>query len=329
MRDRTARQAKVAGQVELILSEVDQLEREQKWPEALVAARRAEAVVAGGEADAATARRVRERLKDLEFIDRLEQIRMQQAAWAGARRSTTPERTGSMPRPSATMGWTSMQLAVETSIERLKARPHSRIPLAAALDDWVSAPIGRRSDAADWKRLVAVARGIDPEPLRDRLRATWGSPTSEVRDELLRLAESIDVRAHHPATLVNLATGLRASECSRTLPLGFCETRKLLPGRFLAQFRPGRSTGGRTDYEGAVRFYTAAVAIRPHAVAALNNLLAHGEEAGRAVAYRSRRDRTRDEANARPFVTKADEAAATERSNDPTFAALQQPRPSP
>ena len=69
------------GRSSLILTEVDQLEREQKWPEALAAARRAEAVVAGGEADAATAQRVRERLKDLEFIDRLEQIRMQRATW--------------------------------------------------------------------------------------------------------------------------------------------------------------------------------------------------------------------------------------------------------
>jgi serine/threonine protein kinase len=35
VRDRTARQAKIAGQVEQILSEVEQLEREQKWAEAL------------------------------------------------------------------------------------------------------------------------------------------------------------------------------------------------------------------------------------------------------------------------------------------------------
>src|SRR5581483_11871090 len=49
------RQAKVAGQVESIFAEVDRLEKDQKWPEALAAARRAEAALAGGEADAATA----------------------------------------------------------------------------------------------------------------------------------------------------------------------------------------------------------------------------------------------------------------------------------
>src|SRR5205085_2356102 len=74
-----ARQGKVAGQVETVFAEVDRLEGEQKWPEALAAARRAEAAVAGGEADAETAERVRRRLKDLELIDRLEQIRMELA----------------------------------------------------------------------------------------------------------------------------------------------------------------------------------------------------------------------------------------------------------
>src|SRR5437016_2758141 len=69
-----ARQGKVAGQVESIFAEVDRLEGEQKWLEALAAARQAEAAVASGEVDAATTERVHRRLRDLEFIDLLEQI---------------------------------------------------------------------------------------------------------------------------------------------------------------------------------------------------------------------------------------------------------------
>src|SRR5262249_9428608 len=42
-REQGERRAKVAGQVESILAEVDRLEGEQRWPEALAAARRAEA----------------------------------------------------------------------------------------------------------------------------------------------------------------------------------------------------------------------------------------------------------------------------------------------
>ncbi len=78
-RQRRERQAKVAGEVESIFGEVDRLEKEQKWPEALEAARRAEAAVAGGEADPSIAGRVHQRLKDLAFIDRLERIRMEDA----------------------------------------------------------------------------------------------------------------------------------------------------------------------------------------------------------------------------------------------------------
>src|SRR6202030_3667377 len=47
-RDRAARQSRIGAQVDLILGEVKQLEKEQKWPEALAAARRAEALTGGG-----------------------------------------------------------------------------------------------------------------------------------------------------------------------------------------------------------------------------------------------------------------------------------------
>jgi serine/threonine protein kinase/tetratricopeptide (TPR) repeat protein len=73
VRDRAARRTHVTTQVELILADVDRLAGEQKWLEALAAARRAEAVLAGGEADVATTQRVRQRLKDLEFFDQPEQ----------------------------------------------------------------------------------------------------------------------------------------------------------------------------------------------------------------------------------------------------------------
>ena len=51
-RDRVARQARVSEQIELILDEVGRLEQEQKWTEALAAAKRASAVLASGEAAA-------------------------------------------------------------------------------------------------------------------------------------------------------------------------------------------------------------------------------------------------------------------------------------
>ena len=192
-RQQVERQTKLARQVESILTEADRLEGEQKWPEALAAARRAEAAAAGGEADAATAQRVRVLLKDLLFIDRLEQIRMAGATlvegkfdYAGAHREYA--------QAFRDYGVDVESLAVETAVDGLKAHRALAIPQAAALDNWVYARrIVSPMDVAGSKRLVAVAHGIDPEPLRDRLRSSWGQPGSEVQDEFRRLADTIDI----------------------------------------------------------------------------------------------------------------------------------------
>ena len=119
------RQAKVAGEVEPIVGEVDRLENEQKWPVALDAARRAEAAAAVGEADPATAGRVHERLRDLEFIDRLERIRIEGATkvdggfvFAGTVRDYA--------RAFREYGVDVEELPVETSIDRLKCPPSTR-----------------------------------------------------------------------------------------------------------------------------------------------------------------------------------------------------------
>src|SRR5262249_12724928 len=69
--ERTERMTRVASQVELILQEVERLEQEQKWPEALEAARRAQAVLAGAEADKEISDRAHQVLADLEMVARL------------------------------------------------------------------------------------------------------------------------------------------------------------------------------------------------------------------------------------------------------------------
>jgi eukaryotic-like serine/threonine-protein kinase len=270
VRNREARQARAGGQIELILTEVDQLEKEQKWPEALAAARRAEAVVAGGGADPATERRVRERLKDLEFIDRLEQIRMQQTTLFG-RDFDHAGADREYHRAFREYGVDVEAQAVEAAVERLRMRPALAMPLAAALDDWALARWSSRRDAAA-KRLVAVARAIDPEPLRDRFRATWFKPASEGGDELGRLAESIDIRAHLPTTLQLLATKLEWANYPDAALRLRRDAQRAHPGDFWLNATLAYQLLGRKDFEGAVRFYTAAVAARPWATAALTNL---------------------------------------------------------
>jgi eukaryotic-like serine/threonine-protein kinase len=287
VRDRAAREAeaarqqadrrtKVAGQVETIFADVDRLEGEQQWPEALAAARRAEAVVAGGEADPATAERVGKRLMDLEFIERLGEIRMQRATWAEGETFDFAREDREYAQAFRNYGVNVEELAVETSIDWLKARPALALPLAAALDDWVTARLvvsrlEPKVDAGEWKRLVAVARGIDPDPLRDRVRATWGRPDSEVRAEKRRLAESIDIRAHHPATLHLLARPKGVVHSDFALRL-LREAQPVYPGDFWLNFELGHALNEQKHREEAIRFYTVAVALRPNSAAARNNL---------------------------------------------------------
>jgi serine/threonine protein kinase/tetratricopeptide (TPR) repeat protein len=286
IRERSARHSRVSGKVALVLAEVDQLLREQKWAEALLAARRAGAVVEGGEADAATEQRVRELLKDLEFVGRLEQIRMKRSAWIDGEFDLAGPNL-EYEQSFRDYGVDAVTLPVETAIERLKARQPFAVPLAAALDGWAGARSRLKNDAASAKRLVAVARGIDPEPLRDKVRSTWGKPASEVGDELQRLAETIDIRAQHPATILMLEGKLtQVKRLDAALHLSR-SAQNAFPSDFFLNYDLAQQLAEKKDYEGAVRFYTAAVAIRPHAVAARNNLgiaLSNQERLDEAIA---------------------------------------------
>lgn len=271
-RQQAARQGKVAGQVESIFGEVERLETEQKWPEALAAARRAEAAVTGGEADPATAERVRQRLKELELIDRLEQIRMEGREYQD---DAVAQRDQDYARAFRDYGVDVDELTVEASIQRLKARPALAIPLAAALDAWVflrRQHTPAKKEIGGWERLVAMARGIDPEPLRDRLRSTWGRPVSETRDELRRLADSIDIGAQHPATILCLVRTLQQAELRESALRILRDAHYVHPADYYLNLALAGVLSGQKDHEGAIRFYTAALSLRPHVYAPYDGL---------------------------------------------------------
>jgi len=281
-RDREARQTRLAQQVELILDDVDRLMREQKWPEALAAARRAEAAIESGDADEATRQQLRTILEDLRFIDRLERIRMERMAivdgnfdYGGADRK--------YDRAFRRYGVDVDRMPVHISLERLKSRPALAVTVAAACDDWVEVRWSiSRSDAGGRKRLTAIARAIDSNPLRDRLRATWGQDvTPRLQADLRRLAGSIDVDTQHPATLNNLAHTLRRAKLGDVAVQLLRRAQAAHPGDFWLNDALGRQLYWQRDYEGAIRFHAVAVSIRPNSTAAHNNLGLALEKLGR------------------------------------------------
>jgi tetratricopeptide (TPR) repeat protein len=273
VRDRAARQGRIGAEVDLILGDVERLEKEQKWPEALAAAQRAGSLTAGG-ADAATQERVRRVLHDLQMVVRLEELRLSEKYVAGERneRGDAIVTTGH-PRLYAAafrdFGVDVATLPAEESAARLRARPGVAIALAAALDNWASER--RRRDPDQSKRLWALAAAVDPDPWRVSVRSASAALDVGV---LLRLANAADTARQPPQSQMLLASSLRLCgqpEQALALLERGCEVH---PDDFWIHFSLGAlNTNVRpARLEAAVRHGIAARALRPRSAATWCNL---------------------------------------------------------
>jgi serine/threonine protein kinase/Flp pilus assembly protein TadD len=259
-REWAARQGRIGAQADLILGEVDLLEKEQKWPEALAVAQRAEALTAGG-ADAATQERIRQVLHSLRMVARLEEVRVREAPGAEPRAVHADE---GRPRRYAAafrdFGVDVETLPAEESAARLRARPAVAIPLAAALDDWAS--VGRRQAPDQAKRLWALAAAVDPDPWRVSVRQA--SVAMDV-EALLKLANAADTAWQPPQSQLLLASSLRLcgqGEQARALLERTCE---IHPGDFWIHYSLAwlSTHVSPARLEAAVRHRIAARALRP------------------------------------------------------------------
>jgi tetratricopeptide (TPR) repeat protein len=281
-RDRAERQARLNGQVELILDDVDRLAREQKWREAQAALEQAEAVMAGGEPKEPIGQRVRESRRDLQFVVELDRIRQARAATVGGKLDNAGARQD-YARAFRDYGVDIESLPATESVARLQRKPALIPPLTDALDTWA------HSGPRRWKVVVTVARGLDPNPLRDRIRATWGRPvTPELQAELRQLAESIDATSESPTTVTRLAISLESAKLRELAIRILKESQFAHPGDFWLNLELGRQlnrdrvmveVGGMptttTDLKdlGESQSYSSiAIALRPNSAAAHNNL---------------------------------------------------------
>jgi tetratricopeptide (TPR) repeat protein len=273
-RDREARQMRLAGKVDTILDQVDRLMKEEKWPEALVMAKRAEAAVATGEADPTTRESVRQVLADLRFVQQLEELRLRSSIWKGT--SFDYEGTDQAYGEAFRQNGVDVDALSETeAAAKLGSRRRIVIPLAVALDNWADSRrnTAKRGDTS-WKRLVAVARRVDPDPLRNQLRELWGRKvTAEIQREVVELTGAERLLDQPPTTLVLLAHTLgrvgleeKAVTLLRRVQQSHSED---FWGNFQLAVMLARQNPGDGD---VVRFYSAALALRPDNLAVLNNL---------------------------------------------------------
>jgi tetratricopeptide (TPR) repeat protein/serine/threonine protein kinase len=266
---RLQQRAVAQAQAEQALQEADDFQAEGRWPEALWAARRAEPLLRAGLVSEGLRRRVQERVTDLEMVDRLEQIRLQKAAYKGLGfdiGSADP----AYARAFADYGLDVMSLGAEAA-GRIRARG-IRVELAAALDDW--ADVCRRyRDPADttWKDLLGLARAADPDDLRNRLRDALERQDSQA---LQGLAAQDGVAELPPATVCLLAVALGQTGAVEEAVAVLRQAQQRYPGDFwvnqrLAEWLEKLSPG---HLEEVLRYRTVAVALRPLSPGAHNNL---------------------------------------------------------
>jgi tetratricopeptide (TPR) repeat protein len=268
-RERTERQAKVASQVELILDEAERWQQEQKWPEALAAAQRAESLTAGGEGEAQLEQRVRGLLTDLKMVQRLEEIRLRRSELKNS--SFDYE---AADRAYAVVfrehGMDVERLPAEKAAERIRSRPGVAVALAAALDDWA---FSRRSkkDPEGARALTMVAQAADPDPWRGRMRTAL---VQKGRKALEELAASEEVLRQPAGTLTLLGMGLcTGGNMGRGLEV-LRKGQREYPGDFWINFNLAVSLEDTKPprHDETIAFYRAALAARPRNAAVHTNL---------------------------------------------------------
>jgi tetratricopeptide (TPR) repeat protein len=282
IRDRTERQAKVSAQLEAILDDVARLEGEEKWSEALMAARRAEPALASEEAVPDVGQRVRRALADLQLVHRLEETRTRSGIPWGV--SSFNRAEGELPSRAEKeysaafrdAGFDVDALPADDAAARILSRGAVSSAVLPAMDDWVAV---RRelNDSSGIARLNAVLRRADPDVWRQRVRDAIGSRNSvAIRD----LAKSADVDRQPAATIcfladaVDHARGLsRADRDALRIDL-LRRTQSRYPSDFWINHTLGvilifDVPGGVPEGMGYLR---AAVAVRPESAHTLMNL---------------------------------------------------------
>jgi tetratricopeptide (TPR) repeat protein len=167
------------------------------------------------------------------------------------------------------------QAPVETGA-KIKSRPRSVVMgLTGALDDWAAIRRDRGDNAAGAARLSAVARVADPDPWRNELRTALDEADLEARRTALQvLARKAKFEELDPISLHMLGSGLHAAGDCVLAELVLRRAQQRYPGDVWLNYELAKVLQGLSRLDEAIRFYTAARAIRPETA----HMLAHALE---------------------------------------------------
>jgi tetratricopeptide (TPR) repeat protein len=255
------KRAGAEGEARAALREATELQKEEKWIEALSAAKRAQGVLAGVWADRSLRQQADELAKDLEMARRLEEAGLQASAF----KDDDFDWESCHAAYADAFAWYELDLDnldPQEAAERLRARS---IPaqLTAALDHWA----GVRSELKlpGWRHLLAVARAADPDPWRDRLRDASQRKDLKAFKTLVASAPGDELPAETAVLLAASATFLEGTNLAERGVDVLRQVRQRHPADFWVNYHLGYClhTLQPPRYEEAIRYYTAAVALRP------------------------------------------------------------------
>jgi eukaryotic-like serine/threonine-protein kinase len=270
VRDRAARRAMTEREVTQALDEATTLQGQSKWPEALEAAKRAEGFLAGG-ASESLRQRVREVLNDLKMVLRLEEIWLPRAQHGTEGAYDYRWADASYAEAFRDYGIDVEALEPAEAARRIRERT-IRFELTAALDSWADKrqqnlqpgdvvwdgwpdqrDFNPATDDAGWKRLMAVARAVDPDEFRDQVRDALERRDREGLSKLVASPKTSDL------PFQTFSVVCRHVENMHTI-LALQRAHLRHPDNF---FINGSLARASRDADEAIRFYTAARAIRP------------------------------------------------------------------
>jgi tetratricopeptide (TPR) repeat protein/serine/threonine protein kinase len=260
--ERVVREAALDGEVRRLLEEASRLSQLGNWPEAMAVVERADQLLASAGRSERPPRLLGLQ-KDLNMARRLEDICGEPARDVMSDNiSAAGERDAQFAREFRDFGIDIDALEPGEAAARIGRMDISQT-LVRALDDWaVMRQRGRGDKDTTWKKLVEIAQQADRDEWRNKIRVVW---LSSDRQALERLVDAVPLRDLPPATFHLLGSTLKElRDPERAMSLLQQAQRKYPDdlwindtlGRLSLTARPPR-------YEDALRFYTAASALRP------------------------------------------------------------------
>jgi tetratricopeptide (TPR) repeat protein len=276
--DRQWRQNETEREVSHAVAEAEQLMNSANWLAVKTTLGRADGLLVTGQANDALRQRVQKLRLDLDMVARLEQIREDDVAMLDGLRDYTAldQRYNDAFRDygidvlgpgdrSAAHEFQKLDPAPAVDRSRLgeiTSRP-LRQELAAALDHWTV--IRRQSTGVTESRILTIARVIDPDDLRNRIR---DAVERDELDTLLEGSSPLDNAKLPPASAILLATVLSETGNAARAVAVLESTQDANPGDMWLNLALAQNLHRLARWDEMRRFAEIAHAVRPSSGAA-------------------------------------------------------------